>query len=67
MPYTNQLSTGTEHFYKVHTPSNETLAVTLDSTATNGVNELFTRFGAVPNRAQYDFGYSNPFAPRTNR
>ncbi len=63
VPYTNQLSTGAEHFYRVNTPSNETLAVTLDSVATNGFNELFTRFAAVPNRAQYDFVYSNPFAP----
>ena len=52
-----------EHYYKVKTPSNETMLVSLDGAATNGLNELFTRFGAVPNRGQYDFLYDNPFQP----
>jgi hypothetical protein len=62
LPYSSQLFTDAEHFYKVHTPSNETLAVTLDSAAPEGANELFARFGAVPNRAEYDAGNSRLLA-----
>ena len=63
VPHTNQLVTGAEHYYKVNTPSSQTLTVTLDSAATNGVNELFTSFGSVPLRSSYGFGYADPFAP----
>ena len=63
-PYTNQFTAaGTEHYYKVHTPSNETMRVTLDAAETTGYNELFTRFGEMPSRSRYDFAYSYPSSP----
>lgn len=61
--YPSQLNQGTEQYYKVNVPSNEVLSVKLNGADTNGFNELFTRFGAMPNRGQYDFLYSLPWEP----
>ncbi|MCX6922940.1 MAG: hypothetical protein NT154_06985, partial [Verrucomicrobia bacterium] len=62
-PYTNVLATGDNHFYKVQVPAGETLAVSADSQTTNAWNELFTRFDAMPSRADYDYLYEQPFLP----
>jgi hypothetical protein len=62
-PYQSQLNNGTEHYYKVNVPSNQVMSVTLDAAETNGFNELFTRFGAMPDRGVYDFLYSVPWEP----
>ncbi len=62
-PYTNVLATGDNHFYKVQVPAGETLAVNADSRTTNAWNELFTRFDAMPSRADYDYLYEQPFLP----
>jgi len=61
--YPSQLNQGTEDYYKVNVPSNQVMSVILNAAETNGFNELFTRFGAVPNRGEYDFLYDLPFEP----
>lgn len=59
--YTNSFYTGKDDFYKVLMPSNTTLFLTLSSAITNASTEMFTRFGAVPDRTRYDFGDSSSF------
>jgi len=63
VPYSSQLSTGTEHYYKVTVPAGEDLLITLDSDSTSSANELYVRYGAMPTRGQYDFLYDRPFQP----
>ena len=62
-PYPSQLSTGTQHFYKVYVAADEDLRIVLDSASTDSSNELFVRYGAVPDRGNYDFLYPSPFSP----
>lgn len=62
-PYQSQLNNGTEHYYKVSVPSNQVMSVILDAAQTNGFDELFTRFGTMPDRGAYDFLYSVPWEP----
>lgn len=37
----------------------ETLQVTFDSTAADGVNELYVSYGQMPSQSQFDFGFEN--------
>lgn len=62
-PYPSQLATGTQHYYKVYVAADEDLRIVLDSTSTDSSNELFVRYGAVPDRGNYDFLYPSPFSP----
>jgi hypothetical protein len=57
---TNALSTGTEQYYKLNAPSDQTVQITLASALTNSANELYVRYGAVPDLGHYDFLYNNP-------
>jgi protocatechuate 3,4-dioxygenase beta subunit/subtilase family serine protease len=54
---------GTEHYYKVHVPAGEDLRVSLDSASATGANELFVRYGAMPDAAHFDYLYDAPFMP----
>ncbi len=63
VPYQSQLSTGTEHYYKVTVPEGEDLLITLDSDSIFSANELYVRYGAMPSIGQYDFLYDEPFEP----
>ena len=60
---TNQLTTGSARYYKLNVPAGETVRVTLTGVSTNSFNELFIRYGAVPDLGNYDFLYSTPFSP----
>ncbi len=62
IPLAATLRTGQERFYKVNTPTNETLLLTLDGEFGSS-NELFTRFGQIASRNQYDFLFSRPNEP----
>lgn len=54
IPVSTSLVTNQEKFYKYDTPADETLLVTL--IGQNGsVNELFTCFGSIVNRSNYQF------------
>jgi subtilase family serine protease len=60
VPRAANLNTNQERFYKVAAPANETLLVTLNGE--NGAsNELYTRFGQMVSRSQYDFLFSRPY------
>lgn len=52
-PYDTTLFTNQEKFFKYDTPANETLLVTLLGVKGTG-NELFTRFGSMVNRSNYE-------------
>jgi hypothetical protein len=60
---TNQLSTGSAQYYKVNVPAGQTVSVTLTGASSNSFNELFVRYGAIPDLGNYDFLYSSPFSP----
>jgi len=59
----NQLNTGGTQFYKVNCPAGQTVRFTLTGSSPNSANELYVRFGAVPDLGNYDFVYSNPMSP----
>ena len=62
-PVTNQLTTGSAQYYKVNVPAGHTVSVTLTGASTNSFNELYVRYGAIPDLGDYDFLYSTPFSP----
>ena len=64
VPFAATLSgSGVANYYQVTVPADETLRVTLDAAATLGANELYIRYGAIPDRGHYDAAYDNPFVP----
>lgn len=58
-----QLNTGDTQFYKVNCPAGQTVRITLTGSSNNSANELYARFGAVPDLGNYDFVYHNPMSP----
>jgi hypothetical protein len=62
-PVTNQLSTGAAQYYKFNVPAGQTVRLTLIGASTNSANQLFIRYGAVPDLGNYDFLYNNPLSP----
>ena len=59
---TNQLNTGTQQYYKVNVRVGQTVRFNLASAATNSANEMYVRYGAVPDLGNYDFIFSNALA-----
>ncbi|HQY68331.1 MAG TPA: CARDB domain-containing protein [Pyrinomonadaceae bacterium] len=53
VPFNTTLTTNRERFYKYNTPADETLLVTLLGQAGSS-NELYTKYGAMVNRANYE-------------
>src|SRR5208282_2438968 len=62
-PVTNQIATGGAQYYKFSAPAGQTVSVTLLGSSPASQNELYVRYGAVPDLGDYDFLYSNPFSP----
>jgi hypothetical protein len=60
-PYSSQLSTGTEHYYKVDVLAGEDLLITLDSESAISANELYVRYNAMPDRIDFDYMFDKPF------
>ena len=46
---------GDNHYYKVNVPAGEDLLITLDSASETGFNEMYVRYGSMPDRGQYDY------------
>jgi hypothetical protein len=61
-PLDSTLKAGQERLYKVSVAAGETLRVLLDSSANNGANEVYVRYGEVPTLYAYDAAYDNPVA-----
>ncbi|UUZ69428.1 putative Ig domain-containing protein [Polaromonas sp. P2-4] len=61
-PLQTTLTAGQARLYKVSVASGETLRITLDSSATDGSNELYIRYGDIPTGFAFDAAYSNPVA-----
>jgi len=59
-PLNTTLVAGQARLYKVSVASGETLRVSLDSSATDGANELYIRYGDIPTGFAYDAMYSIP-------
>jgi hypothetical protein len=60
---TNIVATGGAQYYKVNCPAGQTVRITLTGSNTNSANELYARYGAVPDLGDYDFIYNNALAP----
>ena len=59
---THQLSTGSEHYFKIPGISEgDYLLIRLDCDDDSASTELYARHGAVPDRGHYDFAYSALF------
>lgn len=63
IPAAGTLSEGQAAFYKLPTRPGETLEILLDGAAPAGFNELYIRFGAPPNRTQFDWIHETPNEP----
>ncbi|HLF95978.1 MAG TPA: CARDB domain-containing protein, partial [Methylococcaceae bacterium] len=62
-PLETTLSAGQAKLYKVSVAGGETLRVTLDSSAGQGANEVYVRYGDIPTGYLFDAAYSDPLAP----
>ncbi len=59
---TGVLGQGQAAYYRVDVAAGETLRVKFDSASTTAANELYIRYGDVPSRSQFDFGFSDVLA-----
>lgn len=60
-----QLPEATLLYYRIEVPANlenETMRVALNSPDAGAVNELYLRYGDIPGRSAYDFGFDAPFS-----
>ena len=61
-PVTNMLGTGLAQYYKFSAPAGDTVQINLAGSSTNAANEMYVRYGAVPDLGDYDFLYNNPLS-----
>ncbi|GAB4152235.1 MAG: hypothetical protein Fur0021_16770 [Candidatus Promineifilaceae bacterium] len=61
-PISDTLGTGELRFYRVEVDADQTLLITLDSSAASAANELYVRHGSVPSRGVFDYSFSAPLA-----
>ncbi|MDB5858608.1 MAG: hypothetical protein JWQ76_2297, partial [Ramlibacter sp.] len=61
-PQATTLSAGDVRLYKLTVAAGETLRVSLDSSAAEGANEVYIRYGDIPTSYAYDAAYGNPVA-----
>ncbi|WP_208492147.1 putative Ig domain-containing protein [aff. Roholtiella sp. LEGE 12411] len=59
---TGSLAQGQAVYYKVDVAAGETLRVKFDSASTTAANELYIRYGDMPSRGNFDFGFSDVLA-----
>ena len=59
---TNHVATGGAQYYKVSVPAGQTVRLTLNGSVSASQNELYVRYGAVPDLGNYDFLYKDPFS-----
>ena len=59
-PVSDMLGTGNGRFYRVDVPAGQTLLVTLNSDNGAAANELYVRYGQVPSRSSFDYGFRTP-------
>lgn len=59
-PDNDTIEKGQGLYYRVVVPAGQTLLVTLDSASTTAANELYVRYGQVPTRASFDYGFDKP-------
>lgn len=62
-PVTNQLTTGAAQYYKINVAPGQTVQINLTGASPSSDNQLFVRYGAMPDLGNFDFLYSNPLSP----
>jgi RHS repeat-associated protein len=63
VPQTNYLTQSQERFFKVYVPAGQSLSVALNSDSPPSANQLYIRYGTIPNEVNYDFLGNNPSSP----
>ncbi len=63
VPYEGSLPVGTRMYFRLETPPDLTLRITLDHASETAWTELYASFGALPDEATADFSFSDPSAP----
>ena len=61
---TNTLNDNDKLYYKIEVPdslTDESLLIKLKADSVNGNNELYVKFGTMPDQVVYDFSQDNPF------
>jgi len=61
-PSNGTLGQGQGVYYRVTVPEGETLLIDLDAAAITGSTQLYVKFGDVPTRSSFDFGYDKPLS-----
>jgi subtilase family serine protease len=62
VPDTGVLGKGQSVYYRIDVAAGETLQLSLDSQSTLAANELYIRYGDIPSRSQFDFGFTEAFS-----
>ena len=62
-PSDGTLSSDQSVYYRIDVPAGETVLLNFDSTSTTAANELYVRYGEIPSRSKFDFGFSEAFSP----
>jgi subtilase family serine protease len=62
-PVGGTLSQSQGVYYRVTVPAGQTLLIDLDASTTAGSTQLFVKYGDVPSRASFDYGYTDPLSP----
>jgi VCBS repeat-containing protein len=62
-PVSEALSTGQSRYYALTVEAGQDILITLDSESTTASNELYVRYGEMPDRGHYDYSYNLPFQP----
>ena len=61
-PDTGALGNDTDHYYKVQVDAGQTVSFTLNGADANAGNELYVRFGHLPDRGHYDYFGAQAFS-----
>jgi len=61
-PTAGTLDTNDDHYYKVYMDAGQTVSFTLTGANAGAGNELYLRFGHLPDRGHYDYFGAQPFS-----
>ncbi len=62
-PTAGSLAGGQAVFYQIEVTAGETLLLTFNSQSLTASNELYIAYGRMPQRSDFDFGFTEAFAP----
>lgn len=60
-PYSDSITTGAQRYYRVTVPKREDMRISLTCENSDASNEMYIRFGDMPDLSHYDFTQADPF------